>query len=334
LMRANNFVLDGTDNKTDVQYYKNGAWTTAKSGAKQEDTFSLGNAEFVVGRVDRTPHTVWIANNNANTGLNGTLYSTTGLKVQLPRLMHVNDTTIPVGGWNPTNSSTAFTLVMTEEDQDGNKGAGDTINVTMGWTSGGSSEVEASNYTTTATDATSTEIEDTDVFRDFTYSALASEILLTNPASGENSVKVVYHGDEVTADVYITSPDTVVTTGTGSTGGTLGNVVVKDSEVSSVSSKNLIVVGGSCINSVAAKLIGSAKCGSSWTSATGVGSGQFLIQSFADAYTSGKVALLVAGYDAADTTNAGTYLRTQTVDTTAGKKYIGTTSTSAQLQVA
>jgi S-layer protein (TIGR01564 family) len=207
------------------------------------------------------------------------------------------------------------------------------INVTMGWTSGGSSEVEAANYTSTNTDAASTEIGDTDVFRDFTYSALATEILLTNPSSGENSITLTYHGDEVTADVYITSPETVVTTTGGSTTGTLGNVVVRDSEVDSVSSKNLIVVGGSCINSVAARLVGGARCGSSWTTATGVGSGQFLIQSFADAYTEGRIALLVAGYDAADTTNAATYLTTRTVDTAEGKKYIGTTETSAELQV-
>ena len=79
-------------------------------------------------------------------------------------------------------------------------------------------------------------------------------------------------------------------------------------------------------------MVGGAKCGSAWTTATSVGSGQFLIQSFAR--DSGRIALLVAGYDAADTVNAATYLRTKTVDTTATKKYIGTSSTSATLQVA
>ena len=68
--------------------------------------------------------------------------------------------------------------------------------------------------------------------------------------------------------------------------------------------------------------------------ATGVGSGQFLIQSFGGAYTTGKIALLVAGYETADTVNAVTYLKTQTVDTTAGKKYKGTSATSATLVVA
>ncbi|MCK9570608.1 hypothetical protein M0R72_16790, partial [Candidatus Pacearchaeota archaeon] len=104
-------------------------------------------------------------------------------------------------------------------------------------------------------------------------------------------------------------------------------------EVSSVSSKNLIVVGGSCINSVAANLLGAA-CGADFTEKTGVGSGQFLIQSIASPYSTGKIALVVAGFEAADTVNAATYLRTQTVDTTAGKKYKGSSATSAELMVA
>jgi len=143
---------------------------------------------------------------------------------------------------------------------------------------------------------------------------------------------ISYPSSQVYANIFIGASDSTVT-GTGSTGGAaqLGDVLVKDSEISSVSSKNLVVVGGSCINSVAANLV-DAGCGSAFTDSTGVGSGQFLIQSFGDAYTDGKIALLVAGYDASDTVNAAKYLRTQTVDTTAGKKYKGTTSTSAELQ--
>ena len=92
----------------------------------------------------------------------------------------------------------------------------------------------------------------------------------------------------------------------------------------------MIVVGGSCVNSVAANLLG-ATCGADFTEKTGVGSGEFLIQSFGGEYATGKIALVVAGYEAADTVNAATYLRTQTVDTTAGKKYKGTSATSATL---
>ncbi len=107
---------------------------------------------------------------------------------------------------------------------------------------------------------------------------------------------------------------------------------VTDAEAASVSTKNLIVVGGSCVNTVAAELLGSAAllCGADWEAKTGVGSGQFLVQTFSR--TGGKVATLVAGYNAGDTTNAAKYLTTQTaIDTTAGKKYKGSTATSAEL---
>jgi hypothetical protein len=151
--------------------------------------------------------------------------------------------------------------------------------------------------------------------------------------SDQKTVSISYPSSQVYAQIYVGEEgSSVSSTTTTSTATQLGDVLVKDSEVSSVSSKNLIVVGGSCINSVAANLVGGALCGSSWTDETGVGSGQYLIQSFGDAYTSGKVALLVAGYDAADTVKASTFLRNQVVDTAADNKYIGTTSTEATLQ--
>jgi len=84
----------------------------------------------------------------------------------------------------------------------------------------------------------------------------------------------------------------------------LGAILVTDDEVANVATKNLIVVGGSCINSVAAKLIGVPvnTCGAEWTAKTNVGAGQYLLKEFVSPYNSGKVALLIAGYEAAETT--------------------------------
>ncbi len=172
---------------------------------------------------------------------------------------------------------------------------------------------------------------DTDLYREMN---LWGTIVTVDQSDSDNhDAEISYPDEQVYAQMYLGASDASVSgvTSTTSSSEQLGDVLVKDSEVSSVSSKNLIVVGGSCVNSVAANLLGGAYCGSSFTDNTDVGSGQFLIQSFGDAYTSGKVALLVAGYEAADTVNAATYLRTQTVDATAGKKYKGTSSTSAEL---
>jgi len=83
-----------------------------------------------------------------------------------------------------------------------------------------------------------------------------------------------------------------------------GSVIVTDAEVNSVSNKNLIVVGGSCINTVAAQLLGVPvnTCGEAFTQVTGVGSGQYLLKEYTSPLNSEKVAILVAGYEGAETT--------------------------------
>jgi len=112
-------------------------------------------------------------------------------------------------------------------------------------------------------------------------------------------------------------------------------VIVTDAEVaatgSTSASMDLVVVGGSCINTVAAKLLGSTApvCGAEFTTATTVGAGQFLIKTYQSPYSTTKVATLVAGYDADDTTKAANYLTTQTVDTTVGTGKVYSSATSA-----
>ena len=159
-------------------------------------------------------------------------------------------------------------------------------------------------------------------------------VTIDSSDSDQATATISYPGEQVYAMLYMAEESATITAGTTTGATQLGDVLVKDSEVSSVGSKNLVVVGGSCINSVAANLVGNAACSADFTTKTGIGSGQFLIQSYTSPYSSSKVALLVAGYEAADTVNAATYLRTQTVDTTVGKKYKGTSSTAATLEVA
>ncbi|MEK6897846.1 MAG: hypothetical protein AABX28_00645 [Nanoarchaeota archaeon] len=160
-----------------------------------------------------------------------------------------------------------------------------------------------------------------------------SILTLDSGDSDQPLATLSYPDEQVYAQLYVAKNDATVTAGTtGSAGVTaLGDVLVTDSEVASVSTKNLIVIGGSCINSAAATLLGGAYCSADFTEQTGVGSGQFLIQSFADKYTTGKIALLVAGYERDDTVNAAKYLRTQAVTTDGGTKYKGTSATSATL---
>lgn len=145
-------------------------------------------------------------------------------------------------------------------------------------------------------------------------------LILRNPKSNANedgivfkvpseqvyaSINVLGQGQEVTNVIQTNSTDIVQTDSTNVLP-QLGSIIVKDTEVSSVATKNLIVVGGSCINAVAAKLLGSdvPLCGAEWSAKTNVGEGQYIIQEYASPYADDKVALLVAGYSAEGTTVA------------------------------
>ena len=157
-------------------------------------------------------------------------------------------------------------------------------------------------------------------------------VITTDQTTSDSyTATISYPDNQVYANLYMAENAAVISGGSAVSSGSvksIGSVIIADSEVSSASSKNLIVVGGSCINSVAASLLGGVNaCSADFTTKTSVAANQFLIQTFSR--TGGKVATLVAGYNAADTTNAAKFLTTQTVDTTVGKKYVGTSATQA-----
>jgi uncharacterized Zn-binding protein involved in type VI secretion len=135
-------------------------------------------------------------------------------------------------------------------------------------------------------------------------------VITTDGSDSDQKTAVISYPDEqVYAQLYIAEESAAITPGSVSSGGGGQIVIVKDSEVSSVAGKNLAVVGGSCINTVAAKILGSDTplCAAAFTDKTGVGAGQYIIKTVASPYAaadSGKIAMLIAGYDAADTVNA------------------------------
>jgi hypothetical protein len=161
----------------------------------------------------------------------------------------------------------------------------------------------------------------------YIYSDLATKVEQTGDASSQKEATITYAGGESYGKVYVAASSATTTNG----GSTFNAIYVTDAESSLYAGKNLIVIGGSCVNTVAASLLGvpAATCGDAWQAKTNVGSGSWLIETFSR--DAGKVATLVAGYNAGDTTNAATYLKTQTPDITAGKKYVGQTATSATI---
>ena len=130
--------------------------------------------------------------------------------------------------------------------------------------------------------------------------------------SDQQKATISYPDEQVYANLYVSATAATVSASTAGSGG--GQVViVKDSEIDSVKDKNLVVVGGSCINTVAQKIIDATAtapiCGSDFTTKTSVGAGQYLIKAVASPYNAAKTAVLVAGYEAADTKNAASLLK-------------------------
>ncbi|MEM4330820.1 MAG: hypothetical protein QW273_02320 [Candidatus Pacearchaeota archaeon] len=164
----------------------------------------------------------------------------------------------------------------------------------------------------------------------YVKSPLASKVK-SDKSGDEYSFEMEYFGKEVPATVKVVVGASTTTSTEGTT--EVNSMIVKDNEASKMAGKNLIVVGGPCINALAAELLETGKvCGADFTTKTGIKAGEFLIQSVSK---DGKVALVVAGYEAADTTNAAKYLKNKgaEVDTSVGKKYKGTSETSASLFV-
>lgn len=318
---ATSFNTENGVNKTTVKERVGDFEQTVQQG----DSISLGNVQLTVGAINKNDKSV---NFTAGSGVSfHHLYTKDGLKIYLPY-----DSTQggagagPINVTGPVGNSSSYNLVFQTEDKDGNIGAGNNVTLTIGTTSKG--YVTVSNVAFSPGGSSMSEIGNSNVFVGYGYSPLATKVTWDQGPDQETAT-LTYHGGESYAKVFVTDISATV-----STPGQTGSLSVSDSEVSTVSGKNLIVVGGSCINTVAASLLGSSSplCGSDWEQKTGVGVGSFLIQTFTSPYSSSKIATLVAGYNQPDTENAAKYLTTQAVDVSkAGTKLTGSTATTATL---
>jgi len=318
---------------------KNNEWFTILSSTSVDNTTKYAlPGEFLLSNYETGAALAWITNGSA-TGYTTTPNSTVGvIKWTMSGLTGTNTTADLNGMLNATNSnacnfnSTMGPAILIYEQKTSASSDGNAICIPL--TTEGTSPKTPAVGTPVFTDgvgvpkqlSTNTDKSQAlDLFGTF----------MERDTTGENSVKVTVPADQMVADILFTATGATVAAGSSSSGTVkeLGAPFVKDSEVSSVSTSNLIVIGGSCVNTVAAQLLGSSSpiCGADFTAKTGVSAGEFLIQSFASPYSTGKVATLVAGFNAQDTINAAKYFTTQSVDTTAGKSYKGTSATEATL---
>lgn len=327
------------------------------SSIQSGSTCTIGNVVLTTSAANPDDKSVTLTINSGSSF--DRVYSAEGMSFRLP--VAGNGTTesgvqggitLGIKGGAPlngtTNNATSWVLTSWEEDKNGNLKNQKGFNMTLGW-SGGKTRVSsirpigawASDSKNNVDPSLETE-EDSDKYVDWLISDLATKVQYNKPSGSDSQydAEITYPSGESYGLIYLAAENAEIgrsgestTTTVTTSNQKLGEILVKDSEVSNVADKNLIIVGGSCINSAAAKALGvsSGACGEAFTTATGIGSGQFLIQSVGDVYATGKIALVVAGYNVADTQNAQQYLTTRTVDTTSGKKYKGTSATSAEL---
>ena len=217
--------------------------------------------------------------------------------------------------------STTFDVNFTEEDRDDNIATGDSFTITLGHETDGDVEVSS----VTATPFSGAELFETDdnsdKFLGYVNSDLAT--MVEHDTSGsQNDAEVTYFGSEAYGRIFVAESDAA----TGTTGSDISILEVLDSEFATheMNTKNAIVIGGTCVNSVAAALLGvdAGTCGADWTTATGLSAGQALIGTYEHPYATDQVATLVAGWAQGDTVNAATALATQAnIDITVGKTY-------------
>ena len=166
----------------------------------------------------------------------------------------------------------------------------------------------------------------------YVYTSMGAKFKWDNPSSDPDQLTIEFPKEQRLPLVYVTAGATKVTTGTGEA---LESVTINKidvgatklaSEIADVAAQNLILVGGPCANAAAAEAKGSpADC------AAGYEAGKGLIELVDTG--AGNVALIVAGYSAADTRATTTVVANYGDYELTGAKMEVTTATSTVKEV-
>jgi len=156
------------------------------------------------------------------------------------------------------------------------------------------------------------------IIKDPEGNAENDRVVLEIPSEQVNAQISVY-GSEEDPVIVVPSDDNSTTTITF-TPAELNMTTIADAQIATVAGKNVISVGGPCINTYTASLLGGKSCAEDFTAKTGVGVGKVLIQTFDRG--NGKIATVVAGYDAADTVRGVQYVLGNSLELIAGQKVI------------
>ncbi len=235
------------------------------------------------------------------TGITNNLTTKSGARITLPftngnitSLSQANDTIIQVTEETTYNDGT-YTSADGGTLGEWSTGSGP-VNITIDYSSGAAqwdSIVGSPAGGGLSMQSVSNTYDSKGVTRYGTYAEYTS-------SSGSNKVNLYYPSAAASYNVYF-GPATATTTTTGGTKTQTVNVwnvgtAKLDSEVADIKAQNAIIIGGPCANTAAAAIMGSpSPCGKDFTE------GKAMVKLYENA---GKVAMLVAGYNAEDTRRA------------------------------
>jgi hypothetical protein len=197
-------------------------------------------------------------------------------------------------------NSPAFGLTIIEDAKQNNKDeiTGDTFTVNISY-DGTDNEVNV------ATPAGITGSSDTDDGSDYRYGISTYGTYYVHEAEDSTQLDLYFPPEDVDYNIFVAPPGSAVVSSGGSSGSTAYNVnpigvgfAVLDTNAPNLGSSPMIVVGGPCVNTVAAELMGNpVDC------TEGFVEGKAVIK-----YYAASNAILVAGYSAQDTVGASRVL--------------------------
>jgi hypothetical protein len=281
------------------------AWTgditTATAGAPVTGSIKVGGKDFDFFLYDTGSNVYALAVDLDNSGTYGGIQGVIDVVDVVTQgggiVRLAANTTITSASYGPTTANWAGNLTTLAEDVDSNVAQA----VTFGFTETGD-EVDLDTLPAAADSGTWYRATDTDADVQYGVTGYGAWFEKTDESDESDSLTITYPNEQVEAQVYVIGGD--VQTSISSIAGGSGRInpisigsAVLDKDVN-VDQDNMIVVGGPCANSIAAELLDSAN---SANCAEGFTEGHAMIRLF----DTGKyTALLVAGYDAADTVAA------------------------------
>jgi len=227
---------------------------------------------------------------------------------------------------NGTENHIDFTITVDDTDKFDDTADADVVVFSANFTDSSNEIVPGLDDDTMTNETSETDPSDSDLelYRTFYGSLLTVD---SSSTSSPDTYDIHIPAEQAEVKMYVTSGATYsVATAAGSASRVAIPVDANkfDSEISSVSAQNLIVVGGPCVNTVAAELMGNpSNCAEGFTP------GVARIKLFENG---DSVAMLVAGYSADDTTLAGEVIATRASELSGMESTVeGSTSSSASI---